>query len=95
MPLTEVIAVVALVRVARGLAEIIVVGTRASRLVFMIADRWAGALFVTAPGWLVALLKLLGRTNNVGDFVLGQGLSGSDASSAAIPHPVFLITRSI
>ena len=85
MPLAEVIAVIALIRVARGLAEIIVVGTRVFRLVFMIADRWAGVLFLTAPGWPLALLKLLGRASPVGIVPKGKdrGLGRFSASAVA------------
>ena len=59
MPGSEVVAVVALVPLTRGIPEVVEVPLGPGRPVLVVADRWFGAVLAPAPRGLVALLELL------------------------------------
>src|SRR5919106_2252602 len=75
MPPSQIVGVVALLRIARGLTEVIEVSGGLRREVFVVAHAGPGTGFVAAPGGFVALRKLGGSTGLVG--VVAQGVDGA------------------
>src|ERR671911_1119445 len=75
MPPSQIVGVVALLRIACDRAEVIEVSGGLLRVVFVVSYAGPGTVFVAAPGGFVALRKLGGSTGLVG--VVAQGVDGA------------------
>src|SRR5918997_2809087 len=75
MPSSQIVGVVALLRIAGGRAEVIEVSGSLRRVVFVVAHAGPDTVSVAAPGGIVALRKLGGSTGLVG--VVAQGVDGA------------------
>src|SRR5215212_6277566 len=79
MPGSKVVGVVALVRVACSVAEVVEVGFGPFWTVVVVARDGPGALLELAPGGIVALGVLLSRSMLVGEVAQGEDCVGVDA----------------